>query len=557
MFERLTVRDFSLLRDVTLELRPGLTVLTGESGAGKSLLFDAITFAFGGRTHRSLLASGATACSVELQLVLDAGEAAQLGPPWQAGANTLLRSMSVTGRSKLSLNGASLAVAAAQQAGEALCEITGQFESRLLFNSAAHLQLLDAFGDNALHTALDDYHTLYAKVRDLERHLQELLGAASSREQEVDFLQYQVDELAKAGVQAGEYAELDARQRLLRHAGKVVELAAAGALQLAGGDEESGAYDLAARAAAAVEELTRILGPGEVTGINPTELGVQLGSLLAGLQDCAGALRELAQSVTHDPVELQRVEARLDELLRLERKYACSANELPALLQRKTERLSLLTDASLSPEALQRQLRQAEEELLAAGRKLSAARAKAAKLLVRNTLGYFRQLDFPHVELQVEQELLPRPGAEGLEAVEFTVSLNPGEPARPLAQVASGGEASRLLLGVKAALAQRLTARLMLLDEIEAGVGGGGAERLAQVLLELARQRQLLAITHLPLVAAHGQQHLRARKVIQGSRASVVIEELTADERRAELARMLGGAGAEELALVDRLLKKP
>ncbi|GEM_PF-2150368 len=552
---RVSARGFSLLRNIDLELGDGLTVLTGESGAGKTLLLDAVAFALGGRPNRSLLAEGAARCEVTLEIELGEDEVQALGAPWQSGRNTLARVLLPSGRSRLKLNGSPLTAGDAAAAGERLFEITGQFESRILFNPETHLGLLDAFGDQKLPPLLAKYHEAYAGWRQAAARLRALRESEGQREQEVSFLSFQVEELAKAEVAVGERAEVDAGLRLQLNAQALIE-AAGGAAQLLDGDDDNpGAYDLAARAHERTGELERLLDGGEIEAVDSEELSARLAALLEGLRELAAQLRQVAGAIQHDPGEVERLQDRLDEILRLERKYDCPADELPVLLSEKQARLALLTDESQSPEALESQVRDGETQVRELAAQLTKKRSGAARQLEKSTLGYFKRLDFPHVALQVELTAAEQPGPQGQDQVELLISLNPGEPARPLARVASGGEASRLLLGIKAALADRLDHGALLLDEVEAGVGGDTARKVADVLVDLSATRQVLAITHLPGVAARGGLHLVARKQVAGGRSGVEFQAVSGQQRRKELARMLGEAGgAEEQALVDKLL---
>jgi DNA repair protein RecN (Recombination protein N) len=260
--------------------------------------------------------------------------------------------------------------------------------------------------------------------------------------------------------------------------------------------------------------------------------------------------------VSGDPEQVSALRTRLDAVNTLERKYGVPADELPDLLQRKRQRLDWLTDAGQSPEELEAGLVKLKEEVLAAGKELTSLRAAAAKRLTGAALDILRQLEFAEVELLVDAVPLEEPGSAGLETVEFLVTLNPGEPARPLALVASGGEASRLMLGLKAALSDKLDYLTVFLDEIEAGLGGKAAESLAAVLYQMSRSRQVVAVSHLPLVAARGDRHLLVTKAVGDDSAAAGIEELQGQRRKEELARMLGDeGGAEEHALVERLLK--
>lgn len=555
MLKSVVIRDFSLLREVRLELGAGLAVITGESGAGKSLLFDAIGFALGGRPHRSLLAEGAAQCEVELGLELPLKDAQRLGSPWHAGVNTLTRRLHASGRTRLALNGEQTSLELAQGAAAQLFEITGQFESRVLFDTSSHLGLLDEFGSVELVGVLAEYGARYRRLGELANRLSAAQASTAARAQEVDFLTYQITELDKASVQMGEAAEVAAALRLAENAQQLQAAAGLAAELLTGGEDGGSAYDRAAQAQAQIDALCRLLDGASVAGIEPDELTGQLANALALLDDAGGQCRSLAESIQADPDDTQRLRERMDLLHNLERKYGVPADDLPELLAAKQTRLELLTDEDETPEALEQSVAEARRQVEQQGAMLTKLRKQAVKTIVKTTQAYFAKLSFPQVELRVELEPLAEPGPAGCDHAELLITLNPGEPARPLAQVASGGEASRLLLGLKAALAERRAAAVMLLDEVEAGLGGQAAESVAQVLSELADKHQVLAISHLPVVAARARQHLVAKKLVTGGRTSVRLETADAAERKRELMRMVGGGGGVETeALAEKLL---
>ncbi|MCB1216024.1 DNA repair protein RecN [bacterium] len=556
MLNKISIRDFSLIRSLELEFSTGFTVISGESGAGKSLLFDAIGFVLGGRTHRSLLASGATSCEVELELALSADEARRMPEQFREGSNLIRRRYSENGRSRLTLNSGPVSAQDLRDALAGLIEIVGQFESTLLFNPDSHLGILDTFGGEKLATARGAYIANYEEYRELAGQLRALRESSTRREQEIDFLTYQVNELEEAEVLPGQMAEVEAELRLQENAEAIIAAAQTAARHLSGNDDYSGAYDELAKAELEIAGIARLLGESG-TGQVVEEALDRCSGLLEGLRELAIQLNELADEVSYDPQRLEFLHARLDRMHELERKYGCTADELEPLLVEKQKLLNLLTDVSSSPEIVERKLELSRTQLLARAEALGKLRRTAAKQIEKDSSAYFRRLDFLHTELRIELSSLNEPGPEGMDSVEFLITLNPGEPARPMAQVVSGGESSRLLLGLKATLADRHGQRILLMDEIEAGLGGSAARSVADVLQEISQGRQLLAISHLPAVAARATEHLLVHKHATKERTSVEITLLDEAGRRSELGRMVGvegGKGTEKV--VDELLKE-
>jgi DNA repair protein RecN (Recombination protein N) len=549
MLRRVECVNFSLLREVRVELGPGLTVLTGASGAGKTLLFDAVAFALGGRASRGLLPKGASSGSVTL--VLDMGIAP--GAPWQSGENVVVRRLSSSGAGRITLNGQAISAIQLQEPAIAQLEVTGQFESRVLFDSRSHLGLLESFGDEKLHKLRYDYVVTYQQHNRVQAALNALRESAANRAQEVDFLTFQVEELSKANVQPGERLQVESQLKLQQNAQELVSAASTAARLLSGEDDQRGAYDLAAAALKSIERISAVLGEGAESSLE--HLHEQGAEALELLTELAQQLREFAHDVHYEPALEEQLSDRLDEILRLERKYGVMSEEIAPLLEQKQERLAVLTDATQNPETLERELAELGTNLQQRAEKLSKARESAAKKLVETARGYLLKLDFPDVQFEVEIRTAERLGPSGADIVEFMVSLNPGEPPRALAQVASGGEASRLFLALKAALADRLGTRVMLLDEVEAGLGGDTAKKVADVLIELASGgRQVIAITHLPAVAARGQHHLLVSKEVAGGRTSVNIQPVSGNERQDEMLRMLGEDTSEARRLVKQML---
>ena len=554
MLKKISIRDFSLIRSLDLDFSDGFTVISGESGAGKSLLFDAIGFVLGGRTHRSLLASGATSCEVELELSLSAREARRMGGAFHEGSNQIQRRYSDSGRSRLKLNGGNATAIELKESLGQLIEIVGQFESSVLFNPDAHLDILDTFGAEKLARVRSAYEESYEAFRELSSQLKALQESSSRREQEVDFLTFQVRELEEAEILPGQMTEVEAALRLQENAEAIIAHAQNAARHLSGDDDYSGAYDELARAEQEIGGIVRLLGESE-TGLAMEDALERCTALLEGLRDLSIELNDLATEVSYDPQQLRSMQERLDRMHELERKYGCKADELEELLVEKQKLLKLLTDESSSPEVVEGKLAICREQLLEHAGMLSKLRATAARRIEKDSAAYFRRLDFAHTELRIELSALDSPGPKGKDSVEFLITLNPGEPARPMAQVVSGGESSRLLLGLKATLADRHGQRILLMDEIEAGLGGSAARSVAEVLLEMSQDRQLLAISHLAAVAVRAGEHLLVSKQTSRNRTSVSIEQLDEEGKRQELARMVGVDGGKgTLKMVDELI---
>jgi len=552
----LKVANYSLLRDVRLEFGPGLNVLTGESGAGKTLIIDAISFALGKRPNRTIVGSDGGECMVRATFVLDRSTAAAHGLPAEV---VVERRYTAEGRSTLLLNGSPAKVSEVRDTIAPLVDISSQFAVQEIFRPAFHRRVLDAFGDRAHARRLEAFAAGFEDWRRLKSELEERQALLQRSEEERAYLEYLVEELQKASVAPGEKAKLEEELFVLENAEELARrTATAGALLDQGDEEAPSAYDLLARAEA---ELSGLPGAGREHS-RVAEVLSRLAGLMDGVSEARKLLADLVEIPEVSPEALEKLRRRMDEINRLEHKYKVGADELGAFLERSREKLDRLQTSPELIKKLEAEVQTRAAELLQQADELHRSRGAIGRRLEKSVRAYLDELGFNRTEFIVELGSPKEPAAgdlkeHGYSRVEFIISLNPGEPARALSDIASGGEASRLLLAVKAALQERLSYVTILFDEIEAGVGGDAAFNVARVLRDLAASHQVIAVTHLAPVAAAGNLHLDVVKRTSGGRTEVYVQPLEAGARVEAIARMLGDADDERgRALAEEFIRR-
>jgi DNA repair protein RecN (Recombination protein N) len=564
MLTTLRISGFAIVDHVDVRFGPGLNALTGETGAGKSILVEALHLVLGGRMSADVLRDGADEAVVEAVFELGADhpvlarlEAA--GVPRPPDGELLVRRVaSRSGRGRAFVNGALCTVGMLETALSGLVDLTGQHEHVALLDEATHLALLDAFAASpdragpagARHAELlTEYRRAHAALAGLAAERAALAAARDERARRVDYLTYQLGELDAARARPGEDVELERERQVLAGAERLAEAArAAEALAYA---EEGSAAERVGRAARALEAAAQL-----DARLEPA-LSL-LRSAAAELEETGRALSRYAEAVGGDPARLGEVEERLDALRALARKHGGS---LEAALARAEVMRAELAQA----EGVAGRLEQLEPELAAAGaraaalaRELSRSRAEAALRFARMVKDALDLLAMPRCRVEIElvapEAALAHDGVplgpDGAERARILIAPNAGEGARPLARIASGGELSRVLLAVKAALSRTDPVDTYVLDEVDAGIGGGVAEAVGRLLAEIGRDRQVICVTHLAQVAAFADHHLRVEKRVRGGRTSAVVAPLDgAAERRAEVARMLAGLTVTASAL--------
>ena len=530
MLRALEVRDFVLIERATLELDGGFTVLTGETGAGKSLLVDAIELLVGGRGDAAVVRADAE--RAELSAEFDASkelvawleERDLAGDPGQV---MLRRSIDRAGRSRCFINGHSATLAQLKEAGEGLVDLHGQHAHQSLLRAAAQRELLDA------HCGAEALARETAQAYRDWRRLAELAAKASAefaqREAERADISHQVNELRKLAPRAGEWEQVAAEHKRLQH----------GSSLLAGA--QSSLEALAEAEGATLAQLGAVASRLRSLSEHDDKLRAVVDLLESAEAQANEAVRELrhyASRVELDPERLHEVEARIEALHSAARRQRLRPEELPARLAALEERLHEL-ELAVNPEALEREVRAAEARYEAAAKKLSSKRASGAQALSRTVTAAMQQLAMQAARFNVSLAKLDEPAAHGSESIEFEVASHPSLPLRPLAKVASGGELSRISLAIQLVAAKASPVGTLVFDEVDAGIGGAVAETIGRSLKRLGKDRQVLCVTHLPQVAASGDAQW---SVTKSAALKIRVERLDRAARIAELARMLGGA---------------
>jgi DNA repair protein RecN (Recombination protein N) len=537
VLSQIRVRNYAVIDEVELELGPGMTVLSGETGAGKSILVDALGLVLGDRADASAVRHGADRAEIAVTF-----ELADLPTvrAWLAEHDldegdecVLRRVIGREGRSRAYVNGNPAPLQTLRRLGERLVEIHGQHEHQTLTRPRIQREILDAHG--RLQGRAAETAEAYAVWRELEQRLAELASRRAYREERLDLLRYQVRELETLGLTAGELEELELEHARLANTGRLVE-GSTEALELIYEDETGSAQQRLARAR---ETLARL---GE---LDPTlvPLARQLEEAEIQISDAAGELRRYQAGLDLDPGRLTTVEDRLGSIRDLARKHQTDPSELPARLESLQQELAEIEHAAETLGQVESERDAAAARYLAAADALGRARAEAAGSLAEGITAAMRQLGMPggQFEVRVRHDAAGEFSPHGLDRIEFAVTANPGQPAAAMAKVASGGELSRIALAIQVVATGGTHVPCLVFDEIDAGVGGGVAEIVGRRLRELGDARQVLCVTHLPQVASQGHRHVRVSKLTDGKTTRTTLTRLTEDETVEELARMLGG----------------
>ena len=541
MLSSLQIENVAVIQKAEVHFEPGLNVLTGETGAGKSILIDSINAILGNRTSKDLVRTGAA--KAVIRAAFEQVPPAVLDKLEQSGyerseALLLSREITAEGKSSCRINGMPATAAVLRELCGGLININGQHDSVGLLNPAHHLGILDDYAQN--RTVFQEYYTLYRELVQVKRELDALITDEAEKQRKIDLLQYQVQEIEDAGLTAGEEQALENRRKVLSNASAIRDRLAQSYALLSGSDDAAGAVDLLGEASNAVDAAAQ-LDPAL------TAAAGQLLDLYYNAKDVAADLIGRLDAYDTNDAELDEVEQRLDLLYRLKRKYGSTVEDVIAFGQKAREDLDSIQHSQQRYDALQAEKLRLYAKAREKAEVLTQTRLKAFEELNTRISGTLDFLNMPGVRMTLRHTRGPL-ASHGQDSVEFYISTNPGEAPKPLAKIASGGELSRITLAIKNAMADKDAVPTVIYDEIDSGVSGKAAGRIGEVLRQSAQGHQILCITHTAQIAALADCHLLIQKNVSNERTYTEIHPLDENGRVEALARLISGDHVTELS---------
>lgn len=547
MLELLHIENIAIIEAADIEFAPGFNALTGETGAGKSIVIDSLSAVLGQRTSRELIRTGAEKAFVSAAFSGTAPELTEeLGIQPEADGTLLLqREIQTDGKNVCRVNGRPVTVGQLRALGARLLNIHGQHDGQQLLDEEQHIVYLDSFG--RVESLAITYAEKYKNFTDIRRQIGALQMDEAEKARRVDTLQYQIEELKRAKLKPGEEEELTARRGMLRNAEKFLD-AVAGADYALNGDDSGGG------ALSALRQAQDALGGVRHLDDAFGQLYERLGEAYSEVYDIAATVEDKRGELDVSPGELDRVESRMDLLYRLKKKYGATVEDMLDYQARCEAELAQIEDAGDTLARLEQALSKAEKGARQAAQALSDARKAAADRLTAQILTELQQLDMGKIRFAVDFAEKPL-DSDGMDTVRFLMSANVGEELRPIHKIASGGELARIMLAMKNVLSEQDHVGTMVFDEVDTGVSGRAAQKVAEKMARISRRKQVLCVTHLPQLAAMADTHFSVEKGERGGRTYTEVRRLDREQRRRELARLTGGShvsqtmldGAEEL----------
>ena len=544
MLKTLYIENIAVIEKTSIDFNNGLNVLTGETGAGKSIIIDAIHAIMGQRTSKELIRTEAKNAFVSAEFdelnptVISTLE--ELGYELEEDETLVLqRTISASGKSSCKINGRPASATVLKELSKNLINIHGQHESYELFSPETHIDYIDSFGGHS--ALLESYLEKYKAYKKLKKQLNEANSDESARLHEIDLLTYQTTELFNADVQQGELESLEAERTVLLNSEKISSLLISVKNLLEGDERSEGGLEAVD---SAMSEMQR------AASLNPEleSISEALADAYYNLRDCAESVSDAVDAVESDPQRLEEIEERLDLLNRLTRKYNCECDELPALAEEMQTRLEQLLNFDKNRDNLEQEYKASENELMKTALEISRKRKASAEEFSKRVKEEMRFLNMPNVEIVTQFDDTDF-YEKGVDKAEFLISANPGEPPRPVAKIASGGELSRMMLAIKTVLASTDTVDTLIFDEVDTGISGSAAQKVGLKLREVSQNSQVLCVTHQAQIASLANSHYLIKKQVLDGRTYTEVTPLDFEGRKNELARIIGGVNITAAAL--------
>lgn len=553
MLEHLHIRNVALIKESEISFGDGLNILTGETGAGKSMIIDSLQFALGGRAGKDFLRHGEKQAAVEALFSVQSQalteKLAENGiAPEEDGTLLITRTLSEAGKSVCRINGSTVTVGMLKEIAEDMIDIYGQHEHQSLLNPVKHIRLLDRFCGAGFGEAMEEYKNSRQRLKDLEKQLAILIGDESQREQRMDMLLFQKEEIEAAELQEGEEDALLEQKKRLSSMERLIRLTGESVTLLYDGDDRApSACDQLGDALAKLQEAAEY-----DAALSP--LADALADGYAAVEDCARELKREAEKQEADPEELERIEERLQLFYKLKRKYGGSIEAVLEFYEKAVQELEFLSNSSEKAAELSAEKAEEEKRLSALAETLTARRRATAEQVEEQIETALHDMEMKHARFHIQIEEKADWGADGKDKVEFLISANAGEPLKPLAKIASGGEMSRVMLALKTVLVDADEIGTFIFDEIDTGVSGRTARRVGEKMRFLGGKRQLLCITHLPQIAAMADNHFLIEKESDAGETVTRVTALDEEGAVREVARLMNDVTETTLAAARELL---
>lgn len=542
MLIELHIKNIAIIEEVNIEFGGGFNVLTGETGAGKSILIDSINLAIGGRANRELVRTGAEKATVDAAFEVSPSGADYLegfGVEAEDGIIVLSRELSADGKSKSRINGRIVPLSVVKEVGAKLIAIHGQMDNRGLLQPRNHIDFVDKYANNS--ELLAEYRVRYNKVKKIKQRLNEIATDETEKERRLDLIKFQMNEIESANLTPGEEEELEKKREMFQNLETIVNGTSAAYENLYGDMNNTSAYDLLSDA---VMNLEKAATHDESLNENLETLN----SVVADLEDVAHNLKSYLDAVDYESGEIEYVEDRLSVIYDLKRKYGASIEAILEFYDNISKQANDITNMDEIIAELKEELSVEEEAMKISAEKLTQSRIAAGKKLSSKIMQELADLDMNKVKFDVRIDKTDF-NINGSDDLEFIISTNPGEGMKPLSKIASGGEMSRIMLAIKSILSDSDDIETLIFDEIDTGVSGRAAQKIAEKICMLSRNRQVLCITHLAQIAGMADTHFKIEKDVSRETVCTSVSKLSEDERKEELARIIGGVTVTDLTL--------